>query len=953
MIYRSHYFFLSLLALLLLQTAAAQDSITIKDAEEIRYKSESLIKREFKDLLNNIANTDIDLAETKKIIYNAHSGDRNRIFLSPKVVLEDDINPSFHSTYSSRDIDVEKYLNDFDLLYKKSDAPSISFNDVKASNIKKGKTLYVKVYFTSFFRNQNKTTDTAYTLNNRVAEIRIEKEKNKWVPYISRVAFFNPADTANDISNDIQLILGNNSANSTVTAKDSASVANEQLSFEMEQKEKARKDAVDEDRKETESFNDLINKGDKALDANDFTGALKFYKDAKDMRPYDPLPNSKINTANKAKSMATITADQLFDQYIQKAVLSERERKYENAITLYNNAIVQKPSASNTYEPKIKELTAKFRVISELDEKYKAGLYKEDIKEYDAAIKKDNKNSDFYLGRGKCYEKLNELSRALKDYNLSYDADNSNLEVILLRAALYKRNGDYFKSLTDYRTYLTLNKENIRIYEEMADLRMLINKNTGEAIKDLSDGLAIDPKAASLYLKRGLLLMEKNDYRAADNNFSSVIKLDSNNAFAYYNRGKSQLLLNNPVTAGVDFDAARQKGLDDADIKNIDAYGSAYFQRSVGKFNASSKDSAITLAGYAIAINPLNSNYRFNRGEYYFSVPNYKEAINNYDEALVLDKNYIDALYKRGLAWYNLGNYKKAIENYSSAVKLNPQLFLAQKGLGDAYLALAEYNNAAGSYENFLQTIGSVKTTVNPNLVAEVYNALGKAYFAQNNYEKALAAFKNAVKKNSSLTDALFNRGLALYKTGELGDAIDDMGKAISAENNHYLWNYDLGRAYQAKKEFQHAAVYYNNCIKLDTAVKMPDAVYYRGFCNYELQNYAAALPDYIKSYALIQGAPGISANNEIGTIYLNLNKYDSAYEYYNRAYVKDSSGNGIAMYGIGSALFLKGKADEAMPWFEKSFQTKKISYSDIKKDKLIAAARDDKRFKALLKKYY
>src|SRR5450432_4801488 len=261
-----HNFLFLLMAILFLQTAAAQDSITIKDAEEIRYKSESLIKREFKDLLNNIANTDIELAETKKIIFNSHSGTRNKIFLSPKVLLEDDINPGFHSSNTSRDIEVEKYLNDFDLLYKKSDAPSVSFNDVKASGIKKGKTLYVKVYFTSFFRNPNKTNDTAYTLNNRVAEIRIEKENNKWTPYIARIGFFNAADTANDASNDVELLRENNAAQtSAVTATDSASVAHARMSFEAEQKEKARKDAIEEDRQETQSFNDLINKGDKAL----------------------------------------------------------------------------------------------------------------------------------------------------------------------------------------------------------------------------------------------------------------------------------------------------------------------------------------------------------------------------------------------------------------------------------------------------------------------------------------------------------------------------------------------------------------------------------------------------------------------------------------------------------------------------------------------------------------
>ncbi len=963
MTYRKSCFLITLLTLLSLLQATAQEAITIKDAEEIRYKSESLIKREFKDLLNNIANTDIDLAETKKVIFNAHSGTRNKIFLSAKVLLEDDINPNFHSTNNSRDIEVEKYLNDFDLLYKKSDAPSISFNDVKASNIKRSQYLYVKVYFTSFFRNANKTNDTAYSLNNRVAEIKVEKENNKWVPFIARVGFFNPADTANDVSNDIVLARANNGAAAAVaaasTSADSAAAARAQVSFEIEQKEKARKEAIDEDQKETQSFNNLINQGDKALDGNDFTGALKFYKDAKEMRPYDPLPPSKINRANKVREQASITSDQLYALYVKNATNAENNREYQKAISLYNDAIAQKPDKAAQHEPQIRDLMAKFRVTSELDEKYKAGLYKEAIKEYDAAIKKSKNNpdllksnSDLYLGRAKCYEKTNDFSRALKDYDQSYDIDNKNLETIKRRAALYKRNGDYFKAVTDYKAYVTLYKENTDIYGEMADLHKLIYKNTDEAIKDLNDGLAVDPRAANLYQKRGLFLFEKNDYRNADNNFSSVIKLDSNNALAYYNRGKCQLMLNHAETAGVDFDAARQKGLDSANVQNINAYAAGYYQRAVNKATEATKDSAIKLADYAIAINPFSSIYRFTRGEYYFSLHNYKEAINNYDQALALDKSYVDALYKRGLAFYNLGEYKTAVENYTSAVKLNQQLYLGQKGLGDAYLALAEYNNASGNYENFLQTISSVKTPVNQNLVAEVYNSLGVSYAAVNSYDKALTNFKSAVKKNASYTDALFNRGFAYYKTGELSDGITDMTKAIAAEKNHYLWHYYAGRAYLDKKDFQNAAVCFNNCIQLDTAAKMPDAVYYRGFSNYQLQNYPVAITDYAKIYPQYANTPGLSLNNEMGTIYLNLNKYDSAYDYYNRAYQKDS-GNAVAQYGIGSALLLKGKVDESLPWFEKSFQTKKISYNDIKKDKLIANIREDKRFKALLKKYY
>ncbi len=155
----------------------AQDAITIQDAEEIRFKSENIVKRELKDLLNNLSNSSVELKETQEMIVNSYSGSRNRIFLSSTVLVEDDINPNFHSSLNTRDMEIDKYLKDFDILYKKSDGPSILFNIMKVSNVKKSGSLYVKVYYSSFFRNPNTTNDTAYTLNNRIAEISIQKRK--------------------------------------------------------------------------------------------------------------------------------------------------------------------------------------------------------------------------------------------------------------------------------------------------------------------------------------------------------------------------------------------------------------------------------------------------------------------------------------------------------------------------------------------------------------------------------------------------------------------------------------------------------------------------------------------------------------------------------------------------------------------------------------------------------
>jgi len=77
-----------------------------------------------------------------------------------------------------------------------------------------------------------------------------------------------------------------------------------------------------------------------------------------------------------------------FRQYIQEATLEEKKRNYQDAISLYSKAIDLKPQETSNYEPRIRELNAKVRILFDLDEKYKDGFYKEVIKEYSDHIKK-------------------------------------------------------------------------------------------------------------------------------------------------------------------------------------------------------------------------------------------------------------------------------------------------------------------------------------------------------------------------------------------------------------------------------------------------------------------------------------------------------------------------------------------------------------------------------------
>jgi len=854
-----------------------QDSLSSRDAAEIRYKAERIVKTELNDLLNTLSNNSYQTLEVAESIHSSYSESRNRIFRDSLVVVEPDINPTVVRSGQAGEEALGKYLRDVDLLYKKSDSASIVFDHVRCSPVKKNENLYVKVYFNSLFKGRSAISDQPYSMTNRLAEIKAEKEGTQWRLYIVRLAFFNPGDTAADVANNIPIKID---ARATVASNEAEA--------------------------------------------------------------------SKADPA------------QLYAGFIEKARVQENNRQYKEAIESYRNAIRQKPDAATSLQAHIQQLTDKYATLSYLQEKYNAGLYKEALNEYTDAIRKDPKNSDYYLGRARCHERLNHESKnielAIKDYSEAYELDHGNLAAIRYRADLYAATGEYFKALTDYTIYLATDRTNTGMYEQKAVMHVRL-KLYKEAFADLDEALTVDPKAAHVYLTKGLLLMQygqagdpRQALEKASDNFGLCLQLDSSNAMPFFYRGQCDLRLGRVREAAADFDQARVKGLDADNLKLVTGYAVNFANQAADAFVHKNTDSALHYIDAAIAIEPGSALYRFTRGEYYYALGDNMKAVISYDHAVRSNPTYVQAYYKRGLAWYELKDYKVAIDNYNMALSLSPQHLYAMKGKADALRALKDYTRAAEAYENALRLALNTRG-VAPTLPSELYNDLGICYFQLGQYDKTIGDEKRAIAEDRNFADAYFNRGYAYYRQGRLADAIEDMTKAISLLDKHPEWHYILGRVYLDKKEYAGAATAFGDYVQKDKELVKPDAIYLGGYCNYMLQNYTAALPYYSRSLALHLDTVH-SFPVEIGEVYLNTGKYDSAYFFLHKAYQRDST-NGWASYGIGSSLALQGKAEESIVWFERSFRKKTPSYDQIKRDRLLGDIRNNKKFKELLKKYF
>jgi hypothetical protein len=160
----------------------------------------------------------VESADIKKLINQSFKDSAKKLFLNNQIAVTDDISDPDYSSFSNApDVTAAQYLNAFNTFYGKSDANSVDISDVRSSRVKKGKkNIFINVYFTSYFKNICLShPSTPYKPAKRVAEIFISRgNSNKWLLFISRIGFFNPADTLNDDLDNIAIVEAKNSPES-------------------------------------------------------------------------------------------------------------------------------------------------------------------------------------------------------------------------------------------------------------------------------------------------------------------------------------------------------------------------------------------------------------------------------------------------------------------------------------------------------------------------------------------------------------------------------------------------------------------------------------------------------------------------------------------------------------------------------------------------------------------
>lgn len=194
----------------------------------------------------------------------------------------------------------------------------------------------------------------------------------------------------------------------------------------------------------------------------------------------------------------------------------------------------------------------------------------------------------------------------------------------------------------------------------------------------------------------------------------------------------------------------------------------------------------------------------FNLARTYTEAGKYSEALRILDRMLLEDSENTVIHSAKGYCLFRFGDYDNAASSYLNAIQINPS---DQNALFNYALIMAELENYSTAVEKF----SDLKNT-NPddeNLIKKIDFAVGRVYYLQENYEKALEYFESVYEKDPDYKE-IHEYLFSIYKNKKYYGKMVETGKKILESdpgNNKIL--FDMSRVLLLEIEDQEQGLEY------------------------------------------------------------------------------------------------------------------------------------------------
>lgn len=227
---------------------------------------------------------------------------------------------------------------------------------------------------------------------------------------------------------------------------------------------------------------------------------------------------------------------------LQQGINQYRQGNYQEAIAQFTQAIEQVTADKNYFEAEVKShLTTAYsnRCLSHLA----LEDFEEAIVDCTIVLQNTPDQAEAYLNRGLAYYNLSQIDAAITDYNQLLQLHPNDYRGFYNRALAWFAAGNMINSLNDYNhaihyatemtvgdtDWVLMHKERGIVHFQLADYKA--------AIADFSRAIAFDTVNVSAYFYRACACQSLEWYDCAQQDFTTVLKLEPGHGQSYLNRG--------------------------------------------------------------------------------------------------------------------------------------------------------------------------------------------------------------------------------------------------------------------------------------------------------------------------------------------------------------------------------------------------------------------------------
>ena len=314
-----------------------------------------------------------------------------------------------------------------------------------------------------------------------------------------------------------------------------------------------------------------------------------------------------------------------------------------------------------------------------------------------------------YLLRAVAKVQLEDYRGAMSDVNKAIELNPFNAGYFYTRGFIYRQMGELDKAQADFSQALFFSPEN-RTYLTMRADVYARQEHYNEAQADIDFLLRREPHSASLLYEKGLICVNQKDTACALDCLSQTVLYDSQNPSNWSALGMVHSMVNQDDEAIRDLTNA---------IKLGSQWAGDYINRGIIYYRNHHYRNALADYDKAVELAPTNAQCYYNRGMLRHELGDKNNALADFSKALDLDPSRPEYLYQKATLLMELKQWKQAITCFDELIDDYPYFLPSYYMAAQAKTALGE-GKAAYKYRQTAYELEQKKDSIQSAIATQV-----------------------------------------------------------------------------------------------------------------------------------------------------------------------------------------------------------------------------------------